>query len=198
MPRAQRSSYLEIVVKETERLTRLVNDVLDLAKMESDRMEWRMENVDLREVVSEARAAVSQLFGDRELRLELAPGSLVVRGDRDRLLQVLINLLSNARKFSDERAGRVAVSVRGGEGQVQVSVTDNGPGIPSEHLDRVFERFHQVTDAEQGKPQGSGLGLAISERIVSHHGGKIWAESVPGEGTTIRFTLPAAQDRPAA
>ena len=198
MAREQRGSYLEIVVKETERLTRLVNDVLDLAKMESDRMEWRMESVDLREVVSEARAAVSQLFGERELSLDLAPGSLVVNGDRDRLLQVVINLLSNARKFSDERAGRVAIQVRGGDGQVEVAVSDNGPGIPPEHLGRIFERFHQVTDAEQGKPQGSGLGLAISERIVAHHGGKIWAESAPGAGTTIRFTLPVELERRAA
>jgi signal transduction histidine kinase len=118
----------------------------------------------------------------------------VVRGDRDRLLQVLINLLSNAHKFTDPRTGRVAIRVEPHAGQVEVAVADNGPGIPSEHIGRIFDKFHQVTDVDKGKPEGSGLGLAISERIVSHHGGRIWAESAPGQGTTIRFTLPTVED----
>ena len=194
METAQRRGFLEIVVKETERLTRLVNDVLDLAKMESGRMEWRMAPVDLRDVVSEAKAAVSRLLSERDLVLdeELAPGPTPVNGDRDRLLQVVINLLSNAQKFC-ARGGRVTVRVApaGADGHVQVSVSDTGPGIPAQHVARIFEKFHQVSDADQGKPQGSGLGLTISQRIVSHHGGRIWAESAPGEGTTIHFTLPA-------
>jgi Na+/proline symporter/nitrogen-specific signal transduction histidine kinase len=192
----QRAGYLEIVVKETERLTRLVNDVLDLAKMESEQMDWRMETLDLREVLTEAKAAVSQLFSERELTLSYdeSPGPHVVRGDRDRLLQVVINLLSNARKFSAPGTGRVAIRVRAGGGEVEVSVSDNGPGIPPEHLGRIFEKFHQVTDTDQGKPQGSGLGLTISERIVAHHGGRIWAESTVGQGTTISFTLPVVRD----
>jgi Na+/proline symporter/nitrogen-specific signal transduction histidine kinase len=194
MPDEQRSRFLEIVVKETERLTRLVNDVLDFAKMESGRMEWRRERLDLREVVTEAEAAVSQLFSERDLALshELPPRPAMVIGDRDRLLQVMINLLANAAKFCAPRTGRVRVAVIEGGGNIQVAVSDNGPGIPPEHVARIFEKFHQVADAEQGKPQGSGLGLTISERIVTHHGGRIWAESRLGTGTTVSFVLPVA------
>jgi Na+/proline symporter/nitrogen-specific signal transduction histidine kinase len=194
MPAEQRERFLEIVVKETERLTRLVNDVLDFAKIESERMEWRQDRVDLREVVAEAEAAVSQLFSERELAMshELPSRPATVLGDRDRLLQVMINLLANAAKFCAPRVGRVRVAVSEVDGNVQVAVSDNGPGIPPEHVARIFEKFHQVADAEQGKPQGSGLGLTISERIVTHHGGRIWAESELGVGTTVSFVLPVA------
>jgi signal transduction histidine kinase len=196
MPEDQRAGFLDIVVKETERLTRLVNDVLDLAKMESGRMEWRMEQLDLREIVTEAEAAVSQLFSDRKLVLkhQLPPHPALVRGDRDRLLQVMINLLSNASKFCAPGSGRVSIRLDEADGSAQVAVHDNGPGIPPEHVARIFEKFHQVSDAEQGKPQGSGLGLTISERIVAYHGGRIWADSTLGKGTTVSFVLPVTHD----
>ncbi|BAU47212.1 histidine kinase [Sulfurifustis variabilis] len=196
MVEEQRARFLEIVVKETERLTRLVNDVLDLAKMESGSMEWRMERLDLRDVVTEAEAAVSQLYRERDLALShaLPERTMLVLGDRDRLLQVMINLLANAAKFCAPRVGRVEISLSVAGGKARVDVSDNGPGIPPEHLDRIFEKFHQVTDTEQGKPQGSGLGLPISQRIVMHHGGHIWVQSTVGKGTTLSFSLPLARD----
>ena len=111
---------------------------------------------------------------------------------------VLLNLLSNAGRFCDPDSGRVEVRVTREDGRVRVDVADNGRGVPAEHLSRIFDKFHQVTDEQLGKPEGSGLGLAISHRIVDHHGGRIWAASEPGAGTTMSFELPAAADAPAA
>lgn len=188
----QRQGYLDIVVKETERLTRLINEVLDLAKIESGRMEWRMQRLDLRDLIQDAVAAVSQLFRERRVDLSrrVPQQACYVNGDRDHLMQVLINLLSNASKFSEPDTGRVAVRLDGGGERFTVQVTDNGTGIPPQALAHIFEKFHQVSAPERGKPAGTGLGLAICKGIVEHHGGRIWALSELGRGTTIGFELP--------
>ncbi len=197
----ERQDFLNTVVKETERLTRLVNEVLDLARIESGRMEWRMEDLDLRDLVRDATASVAQLFKEREVALEHDPPShpLTTRGDRDRLMLVLINLLSNANKFCEPKSGRVMVRLQEGPGgDYRCEVIDNGPGIPPDELGLVFERFHQVIDPDKGRPKGSGLGLAISQRIIQHHGGRIWASSELGQGTTVTFELPRADIAAAA
>ncbi len=115
-----------------------------------------------------------------------------MRGDRDRVVQVLINLLSNAVKFSREQTGRVEIMVTLPPGFVQVGVRDNGPGIRSEEQGTIFEKFRQAGDTLTGKPVGTGLGLPISRHIISHLGGRLWVESRPGQGSTFWFTLPVA------
>ena len=194
----QRQEFLGLVIKESERLTRLINQVLDMAKIEAGEIDWQVQPMDLGAAVEQAAAATAQLFHERGIALDVAipPDLPPVRGDYDRLVQVAVNLLSNAAKFTPA-GGRVALTVglvagpSGGE--ARVSVTDNGPGIAPEHQAIVFERFRQVGDTMTDKPQGTGLGLAISKRIVEHLGGRIWVESEPGAGATFCFTVPVAE-----
>jgi Na+/proline symporter/nitrogen-specific signal transduction histidine kinase len=188
----KRREFLAIVVKESERLTRLINQMLDLSKIESGKPAWQMSDVDLAEVARDAAAATSQLFEDKGARLELRlpeTAPLVV-ADRDRLMQVTVNLLSNAVKFCPRPDGRVVLTVASDSTDVILAVADNGPGIAPEHHEIVFEPFRQVGDTLTGKPQGTGLGLAICRMIVDHHAGRIWVESEPGKGATFRVRLP--------
>ncbi|NEX21516.1 histidine kinase [Thiorhodococcus mannitoliphagus] len=188
----QRKRFLGILVSETERLSRLVNQVLDLAKIESDHADWRNEAVELQEVVEQAAEATEQLIQDRgiQLGLELPEQAAVVWGDRDRLIQVLMNLLSNAAKFAAAEAGRIDVSLCATDDGWHLCVADNGPGIPEEALELVFEKFRQ-TKVGGTKPAGTGLGLPISRQIIDHLGGKIWAENLPQKGANLCFELPA-------
>ncbi len=183
---------LSIIVSEGERLTSLINDVLDIAKMEAGKVDWKKEPVFIDEIIRRATAATSSLFQQKGLPLftdvgaDLAP----VTGDGDRLMQVVINLLSNAVKFTD--AGSITCSARKEADVIRVSVADSGMGIDEEDLPRVFEKFKQVGDTLTDKPKGTGLGLPICKEIVEHHGGRIWAESRRGGGSTFSFTLPVA------
>lgn len=192
MTAEQRDEFLGIIVKESERLTRLINQVLDMAKMDAGRIEWHMERIELQGLIRDAANATSQLCKDRGVRLETELGEQPVEltGDSDRLTQVIINLLSNATRFCPEDSGRVTIRLRRDDEHARIEVQDNGPGIPPEQIERIFERFHQVSDQQAGKPEGTGLGLTISQRIVEHHGGSIWAESGPGQGATFILELP--------
>ena len=189
----ERKRFLAIIVKETHRLTRLINQVLDLAKIESGSAEWHTAELDLRDVIRESVETTSQLF--RESRVELLTtvrneAIPRVRADRDRLVQVLINLLSNAVKVCRPGEGRVEIRLGAAKGFLRVDVQDNGPGIsPADH-DTVFEKFRQVGDTLTGKPKGTGLGLPISRRIIEHFGGRLWVESELGKGATFSFILP--------
>jgi signal transduction histidine kinase len=195
----ERKRFLAIIVKETERLTRLINQVLDLAKIEAGSAEWHTTELDVNEVVRESVETTSQLFRDRKVELVAAPGEgdlPRVMADRDRLVQVLINLLSNAVKVCEPGTGRVEVRLSTQKGFLRVDVQDNGPGIRRADHETVFEKFRQVGDTLQGKP-GTGLGLPISRRIVEHFGGRLWVESEPGKGATFSFVLPLEAPRPA-
>jgi len=194
----ERQRFLGLVIKESERLTRLINQVLDLAKIESGLAEWRTADVDLRELVSDAVGATSQIFRAQLVSVEakLPPRVSPVRADRDRVMQVMLNLLSNAVKFCEPGSGRVEVRlVQSGDGTVRVDVADNGVGISREHQQVIFEKFRQVGDTLTQKPAGTGLGLAICRQIVSRLGGRLWVESEPGRGSTFSFTLPTAEVR---
>jgi signal transduction histidine kinase/DNA-binding response OmpR family regulator len=181
---------LDVVVSEGERLTKLIDDVLDLAKIEAGKLEWHMETVEVADIVDRASSATSSLFAQKGLAFvrDVAPGLPPVLGDADRLLQVLINLISNAVKFTD--AGSVTCRARLEEDGIAVSVIDTGMGIATADQPKVFEKFKQVGDTLTDKPKGTGLGLPICREIVEHHGGRIWVESEPGEGSRFSFVLP--------
>jgi signal transduction histidine kinase len=187
-----RRRFLGIIVSETERLTRLINQILDMAKLESGRAEWTTTDVCVGAVVMEAMETLEPLFREKSVRLERdIPTNLpLVQADRDRLTQVLVNLLSNAVKFVPEGAGCVWVTVRADDTAVRVSVADNGPGLTGEECKMIFEKFRQGGDTMTSKPQGTGLGLPISRQIVEYFGGKLWVDSSPGNGATFIFTVP--------
>jgi signal transduction histidine kinase len=196
----RRQEFLRIIVTESERLTRLINRMLDLAKIEAGKLEWHMETVSASEVAREAATALGQLYRDKNVALDLnlrddVPATFV---DRDRLFQVVVNLLSNAVKFSPKDVGRVSLSVESDGGGVLLSVIDNGPGVAPQDRDVIFERFRQVGDTLTAKPQGSGLGLAISRMIIDHFGGRAWVEDARGGGAMFRIWLPRQQAASAA
>ena len=185
---------LRVLSVEGERLARLLNDFLDLSRIESGRMEWRDRVVDLADVTARAVAAVSGLFASRpevDLEMLLPESSPLVMADPDRLEQVLLNLLGNAAKFTS--VGCVTVMLEApGPRAVRVTVRDTGPGIAPEDRERIFDKFRQVCrDPEGSAPaKGTGLGLAICREIVTHYGGSIWAEPAPGRGASFVFELP--------
>ncbi len=192
LPAAEREKYLRIVVEETERLTRLINQVLDMSKLASGAVQWQITEVDLAAVVQDSATACAQLFQQRgaELTVSVPPYVPSVSADRDRMVQVVINLLSNAAKFCAESHGRVSVTLHVERDDLQVDVTDDGEGIPPEDQARIFERFQQGPSAHSGGHHGTGLGLPISQEIVRHFGGRLWVRSVPGHGATFSFTVP--------
>ena len=191
----ERSKFLGIIVKESERLTRLINQVLDLARLESGNAEWHAAEIDVRDVIEDAAASVGQLFRESGVALDLTlPGAVPpVFADRDRVLQVLLNLLSNAAKFCTPGTGRVVITLSVAAHALRIDVADNGPGISGEDQAIIFDKFRQVGDTLTQKPHGSGLGLSICRQIVGHLGGRLWVDSADGGGATFSFTLPLAR-----
>ncbi|MEO8720271.1 MAG: GAF domain-containing protein [Ginsengibacter sp.] len=187
----QINENLQVVISEGERLTHLINDVLDLAKIEAGRMEWNQEKVSLAEVTERAIAATTSLFEQKDIVLvkKIDPNVPDIIGDPDKLIQVVINLFSNAVKFTEN--GNVICNVSKKENEVIVSITDTGIGIAPEDYGAVFEQFKQVGgDTLTDKPKGTGLGLPICKEIVEHHGGRIWVESTVGKGSVFSFAIP--------
>lgn len=193
---AERQRFLGIVIKESERLTRLINQVLDFARLEARRMDWDISAFPLQEVLDAACDSMEGLFEERGVRLrrryDRRPA--IVEADRDRVMQVVLNLLSNAVNFAPKQRGRVRLRMYRQGRFVHVAVIDNGPGIPEQDHGIIFERFHQSGDVLTGKPHGTGLGLPISKQIVEHFGGSIEVRSRPGRGATFRFSLPLRKE----
>jgi signal transduction histidine kinase/DNA-binding response OmpR family regulator len=181
---------LDVVVSEGERLTKLIDDVLDLAKIEAGKFTWNMTSVSAKDVIERAVAATASLFDAKKLEFvrDIAPDLPTITGDQDRLIQVVINLISNAVKFTD--AGSITCSARQEGTELLVSVKDSGIGIAPDDQPKVFEKFKQVGDTLTDKPKGTGLGLPICKEIVEYHGGRICVKSEPGHGSTFSFTLP--------
>ena len=186
---------LDIVVREGERLTRLINDFLDLSKIEAGQIEWHDRAITLAELVEHAVAAVSGQFSQKphvELSVDVAADLPPLHLDLDRMMQVMINLLNNAAKFTSQ--GRVTVRARAVDASTaEVRVEDTGLGIPADNLERVFNKYQQYSGSdtvERANTKGTGLGLAICREIVAHYGGRIWAESELGKGSAIVFHLP--------
>jgi signal transduction histidine kinase/DNA-binding response OmpR family regulator len=193
---------LLIIHNEGERLIRLINDFLDLSKIESGRLEWRDQAVDVRSLARQAIDAMQGRFDELvEVDLLFSADENLPEAfcDPDRLLQVLANLLSNAAKFT--RRGHVQVLVRNDNGCLRIEVHDTGSGIPADQLQNIFDKFHKVPEhdtLDEKPPEGTGLGLAICNEIVQHYKGRIWVESEPGKGSTFIVEMPVfrASDSP--
>jgi len=188
---SQVSENLEVVISEGERLTHLINDVLDLAKIEAGKMEWHMGIISIPDIVDRAIAATSSLFYNKNIELKkfMEPGLPEISGDSDKLIQVVVNLISNAVKFTAE--GEIVCRVVHQGDEIITSIKDSGIGIAKQDHEAVFEQFKQVGgDTLTDKPKGTGLGLPICREIIEHHGGRIWLESEQGKGSTFFFALP--------
>jgi len=185
-----RKEFLNIINEESERLTQLANEILDLVRMESGKIQWHMDDVDMAEVAKLAVKTMLPLTKDKALSMETSiPENLyLIKGDRNKLLQVMLNLISNALKFTSE--GKITVGMEEAPDEMKVYVSDTGEGIYPEEKDKIFEEFYRIGDDLTGRPKGSGMGLSISKKIVEAHGGNIWVESRLGKGSTFFFTLP--------
>ena len=181
---------INIIVSEAERLTALINDVLDIAKMEAGRVEWNLEATNPQDILERAISATFSLFETSGLKLvrQFDPQLPEIVVDRDRIIQVVINLISNAVKFTSQGSVTCRATVK--DGTLVVSVVDMGIGIAPEDQSLVFERFKQVGNILTDKPKGTGLGLPICKQIVEYHGGEIWVESQVGTGSTFSFSIP--------
>jgi PAS domain S-box-containing protein len=182
---------LEIAVSNTDRLVRLINDILDLERMESGKVELRRGLVDAQAVVDQAREGLLSIAEQAGVRIVAEPLSGSLWGDSDRVIQTLTNLIGNAIKFSPPDT-IVTLSGTGGATDFTFSVTDQGRGVPDEKLELIFQRFSQIDASDSRDKGGSGLGLAICQSIVNAHGGRIWAEKNEPAGTRMQFTIPLA------
>ena len=187
---SQVGDNIDVIISESKRLTNLINDVLDLSKMEAGKIEWKMELLFIEEVIDRAIAATLSLFEKNTLELikDVENNLPEILADRDRLIQTIINLISNAVKFTDQ--GTITCSVKRINNELIISVIDTGVGIAKEDLEKVFEKFKQVGDTLTDKPKGTGLGLSICRQIVEQHGGRIWVESEQGKGSSFSFSIP--------
>jgi signal transduction histidine kinase len=186
----KQDEYLKDIHASGQHLLSLINDILDLSKIEAGRMELEVTEFDLPTAIDNALTLVRERAARRSIALNTAVDERVgqVHADERKIRQILLNLLSNAIKFTPE-GGRIHVEARSVNESIEVSVTDTGVGIAPEDQDSVFEEFRQVGTAEK-KVEGTGLGLALSRKFIELHGGKIWVESQVGEGSTFTFTVP--------
>jgi PAS domain S-box-containing protein len=187
---------VDIAVENTDRLIRLINDILDIERIQSGAVVLHRQHCQAAELIAESLRVVVPLAREAGVEVGLAKVEGVVDGDRDRLVQTLTNLVSNAVKFSP-RGGIVTLAARNVGADVLFTVSDEGRGIPADRLESIFGRFQQVDASDSRTKGGTGLGLAITRSIVEQHGGRIWAESTLGEGSTFSFTIPAAAEAPA-
>jgi signal transduction histidine kinase len=185
-------AYIEDVLEAGRHLLSLINDVLDLAKIEAGKMELELSEVALPELLRSAVSMHSERAnrGGVELSLLTEPDEFTITADERRVRQIVFNLLSNAVKFTPAD-GRVDVSARLDDGEVEIAVVDTGPGIPAEDLETIFEEFEQTTDGK--KAEGTGLGLPLARKLVELHGGRLWVDSEVGRGSTFHFTLPVQE-----
>src|SRR5437867_4632008 len=189
----RQSYYLNRVKYNVERLTRMINDLLDLSRIEAGKVELHLSAVCMRDLVNDVVEGFQRAAQEKGLTLRShQPDELpAIRGDRDKLHQVLTNLIQNAIKFTP-KGGEIRVEANAHDGGfVLVTVSDTGCGIPPHELDRVFDRFYRV-ESVSAEECGSGLGLPIAKSLVELHGGRIWAESTPGQGSRFYFTVPIA------
>ena len=190
----RKAEFLNIIDSETDRLTRLINNILNLTRIETGTLEWHDEPLRIASLIETTVRAVAALAESRKINLELKLEERLpeLSLDRDRFLEVMNNLLNNAIKYTPE-GGRVIVRAQKIGDGIQISVSDTGRGIAREDLEKVFEKFAKVTDVETGEIKTAGLGLSISKGIIEHYRGRIWVESEVGKGSTFYFITPVSR-----
>ncbi len=191
---SQVTGNIDIIISEGERLTNLINGVLDVAKIEAGKVDWHMVPISVPSIIERAAAATRSLFEGANVKfiLEIEDGLSEINADPDRIIQVLVNLISNASKFTEK--GSVTCKAVRSDKEIVISLIDTGIGIAKDSLDQVFDKFKQVGETLTDKPKGTGLGLPICKQIVEHHGGRIWVESEIGRGSTFSFSIPFIED----
>jgi signal transduction histidine kinase len=182
---------LEKINRHSDELTHLVNDLLDIARIESGRMIMKKESLDLKSAVEKVSDLLSEQLKQKHIAysFEIAGDADTVFADRNQIERVLINLIGNAIKFTPEK-GKIAISTQKADNMVQVSVADTGYGIPEEAQEEIFEEFYRVDNPINEEVKGTGLGLSLVKHIVEAHNGKIWVKSRLGAGSTFSFTIP--------
>lgn len=192
MPKQDQQVFLNSIVKECERLTNLITNVLDLEKFESGSQQLNLTKESLQEVINEAVEGLQHLMAERKIRLhnQIVGSHVQFYFDKDRIIQVMVNLISNAIKFCNPERGEIILNAYEFNNEIKVDVIDNGTGIKGEEVELVFDKFYQIKHQTRKKPTGSGLGLAICKNIIQMHGGKIWVQPEPNGGTRFSFTLP--------
>ena len=181
------------MVEECRRLSRLINDVLDLSKIEAGRMQFQSEVLDMRQLATDTVTRLNPIITGKNIYIDYnnVPENSCLLGDSDKIIQVLENILSNALKYTP-KGGSISISLTSGENEGIIAVRDTGKGIKQEDLPRVFDRFSQLESIEH-HAEGTGLGMTISKSIIERLGGRIWIESEEGRGTAVFFTLPSAE-----
>jgi signal transduction histidine kinase len=197
MPEKARA-VLDRIQRNGRHLLGLINEVLDLSKIEAGQFVLALADYSLKTVVETVYTALEQLAKEKKLafEVEVAHDLPAGRGDERRLTQVLLNLAGNAIKFTDQ--GEVAIKASAANGSFEVTVRDTGPGISAADQSKLFQEFQQADNSITSKKEGTGLGLAISKRIIEMLGGRIWVESIVGQGSTFRFAVPIKVERQAA
>jgi signal transduction histidine kinase len=188
----KQAETVEVILENTRHLVRLLNDLLDLARSDAGRLTIRPEPTEAAGLIEEATRTMRAQLDSREQRMsvEVEPYLPWIEADRDRIRQVLVNLLTNAHEYCPQGA-HIEVKARRSNAEVEIDVIDDGPGIPAEQLEHIFERFTRGDAGETQRVGGTGLGLAISKSLIELHGGSIAAESTPGAGSTFYIRLPA-------
>ncbi|MCH3884139.1 sensor histidine kinase [Tenacibaculum aquimarinum] len=191
MPKEIKAQFLKNILQDSDRLGRLIHNILDFEKLETGRLHLDIQYQDIQKTITKAISSISQIAVKKEVQIRNKnTHSFNVNYDEDRILQVLTNLLSNSIKFCASKTGKITVDYKLGNELIEVSVTDNGKGIPEEDHDFIFDKFYQSKDQNTRKPQGSGLGLAITKQIIEKHNGIIWAKKDVKNGATLVFTIP--------
>ena len=187
--------FLGTAKRNVDRLARLVNDVLDFQKLESGKMRFDFKENDINKVIEEVRDTMNPVIQEKGLgfNIKLAKNLSKVNFDKDKIVQVLTNLVNNAVKFTEK--GSVIITTSEGNNIIQISVQDTGSGIKNEDMPKLFQSFQQLETPKERKVGGTGLGLVICKEIVERHKGKIWAESEFGKGTTFHFVIPIKERR---
>jgi two-component system phosphate regulon sensor histidine kinase PhoR len=189
--------FLKNIDKHTNRLTFLIEDLLTISRLESGKVVFNLQPTSLREVTARVEEDLQTRAADKKMRLlNQVPEEAVAWADGDRLQQVLFNLVDNAIKYGRLEGLVTVTAADKGQSEVQVTVRDDGPGIPVEARERIFERFYRVDRARSRDQGGTGLGLSIVKHIVHCHGGKVWVESEVGKGASFHFTLPKNDSTP--
>jgi signal transduction histidine kinase len=191
MPKEIKDQFLKNILQDSDRLGRLIHNILDFEKLETGRLNLDLQYLDIQKTITKGINSISQIAAKKEVQIiNKNVHTFKTHYDEDRILQVLTNLLSNAIKFCEPKTGKITVDFKLGNEYIEVSVSDNGKGIPDEDHDYIFDKFYQSKHQNTIKPQGSGLGLAITKQIIEKHNGKIWAKKDVKSGATLVFTLP--------